>query len=121
MLIQNVNSAVSGFASDGGPAPVASPSLRAAPAEVRQSPAGQVAQPTSEQLKGAVEAINRALQQNGNANVQFSIDGDTKQTVVKVVDSQNGQVIRQFPSQEILAVSRMIAEAQRGVLLRQKV
>ena len=59
------------------------------------------------------------MKQN-NANVEFSIDKDTRQTVIKVVEVGSGNVIRQFPTEEILAVSRMIAEAQRGVLLKQQ-
>lgn len=122
MLIQNTSSGISaaGFAGDGGSVSVASPSVRTAPVGLPPTPAKQApVQPTEAELKSAVDTINRVMQQ-GNSNVEFSIDKDTKQTVVKVVDSQSGQVIRQFPSHEVLAVSRMIAEAQRGVLLKQK-
>lgn len=126
MLIQNVSSAASapGFTSDSGPVSVAVPRTQAAPVElphvaVKPAAEQQAAQPTQEQLKAAVDNINRAMKQS-NSNVEFSIDKDTKQTVIKVVESQTGQVIRQFPSEEILAVSRMIAEAQHGALVKQK-
>ena len=116
MLIQNVGSSpVSGFAGDGTPAPVVPHPAAEAPAA--KSP--PVQKPTEAELKSAVDAINRAMKQN-NANVEFSIDKDTHQTVIKVVETGSGNVIRQFPSEEILAVSRMIAEAQRGVLLKQQ-
>lgn len=123
MLIQNINSAASapGFTSDSAPVPVAAPQTQAAPVELPQIAVKTVAatQPTDAQLKNAVDNINRAMKQN-NSNVEFSIDKDTKQTVIKVVESQTGQLIRQFPSEEILAVSRMIDEAQRGILVKQK-
>jgi flagellar protein FlaG len=119
MLIQNVSSnvPVSGFASDGGAVPVAAHPAVDLPAV--KVPQGQPVQPTDAQLKSAVDAINRAMQQS-NANVEFSIDKETQQTVIKVVELGSGNVIRQFPTEEILAVSRMIAEAQRGVLLKQQ-
>ncbi len=126
MLIQNISSAASapGFTSNSGPVPVAAPRTQAAPVElpqvaVKAVPAQQSAQQTASDLKSAVDSINREMKQS-NSNIEFSIDKDTKQTVVKVVESQTGKVIRQFPSEEILAVSRMIGEAHRGLLLKQK-
>lgn len=125
MLIQNINSGTSAadFASDGGSVAVVPPSARAvsgAPQTAVKAVVGQpVVQPTDAQLKSAVDTINHAMKQS-NSNVEFSIDKDTKQTVIKVVEAGSGNVIRQFPTEEILAVSRMIAEAQRGALVRQK-
>lgn len=115
MLIQNVSSTPASFASEGGAPVVAHP---AGPPAVKV-PQERAVQPTEAQLKSAVDAINRAMKQN-NANVEFSIDKDTRQTVIKVVETGSGNVIRQFPTEEILAVSRMIAEAQRGILLKQQ-
>lgn len=126
MLIQNINSTVSvaGLASDGGFVPVVPQPTHAAAVELPQvavKPASgqQAMQPTEAQLKSAVDTINRAMKQN-NSNVEFSIDQDTRQSVIKVVESGSHNVIMQFPSQEILAVSRMIAEAQQGILIKQK-
>ena len=126
MLIQNISSAASAPAltSDSGPVVVAAPKTQVAPVELPQVAVKAVAQqqavqPTPEQLKTAVDNINRAMKQS-NSNVEFSIDKNTRQTVIKVVESGTGNVIRQFPSEEILAVSRMIDEAQRGVLVKQK-
>jgi len=125
MLIQDISSATSaaGFASDSKPVAITAskqkgslePPQTAAKAAVEQ----QATQPTSAQLKSVVDSINQSMKQN-NLNVEFSIDQDTKQSVIKVVESSTGQVIRQFPSEEILAVSRMIADAQRGALIKQQ-
>jgi flagellar protein FlaG len=130
MLIQNISSAASasGFTSDSGPVAVAAPRTQAAPVELPQvatkpaaekQAAQQSAQPTAAQLKSAVDNINRAMKEN-NSNVEFSIDKDTKQTVIRVVESQTGQLIRQFPSEEVLAISRMIGETQHGMLVKQQ-
>ncbi len=126
MLIQNISSATlaPGFTSDSGPVAVGASRTQAAPVELPQVAVKSVAeqhatQPTAAELKSAVDNINRAMKQN-NSNIEFSIDKGTKQTVIKVVESQTGQIIRQFPSEEILAVSRMIDEAQQGLLVKQK-
>ncbi len=63
-----------------------------------------VAPPSMEQLKQAVDDINKstALQTHG---LVFSIDGETEKTVVKVIDQKTDEVIRQIPSEEVLAIS----------------
>lgn len=78
-----------------------------------------VQQPSAAQLKTAVEKINSVLRQ-ANRNLEFSVDDETKRVVVKVVDTETGELIRQLPSEETLAISRAIGEIQRGLLLRQK-
>lgn len=71
------------------------------------------------QLQNVVDSINRALKQ-ADKNLEFSIDEDTKKAVVKLVDSETGDVIREFPSKEALAISRAIEQMQQGLLLKQK-
>lgn len=127
MLIQNSSNAASapGLASDSAPVPVAAPQTKTAPVDLPQVAAKAAAEPksaapTPAQLQGAVDNINRAMRQS-NANVEFSIDQDTKRTVVKVVESGTGQVIRQFPSEDILNIAHAIDQMQqRGLLLKQK-
>ena len=121
MLIQNIGGTVtaSGFTGSNGSVPVATPGIQAAPVAPPQSTALPATQPTATQLKAAVDGINHVMQQN-NSNVEFSIDQSTKQTVIKVVDSQSGQLITQFPSKEALAVSQMLEQSQQGALLKQK-
>lgn len=79
--------------------------------------AGQ--QPPPDQLRIAVENINKALKQANN-NLEFHVDASTKITVVKLVDTESGDVIRQFPSEETLQIARSIDQIQQGLLLRQK-
>jgi flagellar protein FlaG len=121
MLIQNISGAGTavGFTGDSGPVPVSAPVTQAAPVASPQAATKQVAQPTEAQLKSAVDSINTSMKQN-NTNVEFSLDPNTKQTVIKVTDSETGQVITQFPSKQILAISQMIEQAQNGALLKQQ-
>lgn len=76
-------------------------------------------QPSPDQLRVVAESINKALKQANN-NLEFHVDAGTKITVVKLVDSESGDVIRQFPSEEMLQIARSIDQFQQGLLLKQK-
>lgn len=76
-------------------------------------------QASTAELKSAVATINQAMRQS-NRNLEFSVDTDTRQTVVKMVDTSTGELIRQFPTEQALAISRSIEHFQQGLLLTQK-
>ncbi len=76
-------------------------------------------QPSVEELKSAVELINQAMQQS-NRSLEFHVDTDTHQTVVRMVDTSTGELLRQFPSEATLAISRGIEQFQQGLLVTQK-
>lgn len=81
----------------------------------------EIRQPSPEQLKKAAENINRAMQQaNQNLEFEFTMDTDTKKSVIKVVDKQTGELVRQIPSEETVAIARSIDQFQRSLLLNQK-
>ena len=75
--------------------------------------------PTSTELSSAVAMLNLAMQQSNRA-LEFSVDSDTHRTVVRMVDTSTGELIRQFPSESVLAISRGIDQFQQGLLLQQK-
>ncbi len=75
--------------------------------------------PTAEQLKTALDTINKTLKQN-NKSLEFSVDKDTHKQVVKLVDTETGDVVRQFPSEQMLAISQSIDQYQHGLLLKQE-
>jgi flagellar protein FlaG len=91
------------------------------PSSAEDLPIQQVAepQPSSTQLQSAVDNINKMLIQE-NKGVEFSVDSSTKKSIVKVVDSSTGDLIRQFPSEEGLSLTRAIDRIQNGLLLTQK-
>src|SRR5512147_124224 len=85
------------------PAPV-TPAQRA----TQDNPVFPPAQPvTQEAVAAAVQSAN-AYVQSVSTSIQFSLDQDTGRTVVKMIDTQTDEVIRQFPSEEMLAISRSI-------------
>lgn len=131
MLIQNTSSMAQAQqpvrpAGDGAPNVIVAnpPSVAAQPGkslELPQTAAKPVAeqQPSAEQLKNAVENINRALKQS-NRNLEFSVDESTDKQIFRLKDSETGEVIRQYPTEEMLAISRAIDQVQQGLLLKQE-
>lgn len=62
-------------------------------------------QPATEvQLKEAVNQINQYVQ-TVQRDLSFSMDGETGHTVIKVMDSGSGELIRQIPAEEVLALA----------------
>lgn len=89
------------------------------PLELPQIAAKPAAEPSAAQLRNAVDNINKALKQ-ANRNLEFSVDESTNKQVVKLVDTETGDLVRQFPSEELLAISRAIDQIQQGLLLKQE-
>lgn len=74
--------------------------------------------PDRETLLQAVDEVQKAIAPVAQ-NLLFSIDDDTGRTIVKVVDAQTDEVIRQMPSEEVLAISKAI-DKLKGLLIQQK-
>jgi flagellar protein FlaG len=91
----------------------------AAPAAPSQQAVSQQQAPSKHAVEKAVEEIKQAMATMSSTDLNFTIDGDTKQTVVRVVDSQTGSTIRQIPAQEVIDIAKAMDRAQ-GLLLRQK-
>lgn len=62
-----------------------------------------------EKLKSAAVEGNSILQA-ANRNLEFKVDDSTKRVVVKIVDSQTGETVRQIPSEEMLAFIKQMQE-----------
>lgn len=71
-----------------------------------------------QQLEEAVKAVNDFLQPINNS-LQFNIDDETGKTIVKVVDATTNELIRQFPSEEMLSIAKAI-DQMKGLLIQQK-
>ena len=102
--------------------------MRQAPTPVPVTPAQRAtldnpvfapAQPiTQEAVAAAVQSAN-AYVQSVSSSLQFSLDKDTGHTVVKMIDTQTEEVLRQFPSEEMLAISKSIDRMQ-GLLINRE-
>lgn len=72
----------------------------------------------SAQLAQAVGQLNQSMQTH-SIGLEFSIDGESHHTVVKVVDQQTKRLIRQIPSVEALEIAKALDRMQ-GLLIKQK-
>ncbi|CAH1073798.1 flagellar protein FlaG [Candidatus Nitrotoga sp. 1052] len=115
-----------GLANDGKPIVVSAPSSDSAvklgvSLELPQVAAVQIAeeQASSSQLRNAADNINKVLKQS-NKNLEFSVDTGTQKPIVKLIETDTGDLIRQYPTEEMLAISSAIDQFQQGVLLKQK-
>jgi len=70
------------------------------------------------QVKEAVHRINQTIQAM-TSNVAFAMDAETGISTVSVIDSVTKEVIRQMPSDEVLAVARALDKLQ-GLIIQQK-
>ncbi len=86
------------------------------------TPAEQAAQPQPPpgltQVQQALDEVRDAISPVAQ-NLQFSIDDDTGKTLIKVVDASTDEVIRQIPSEEIVAIAKALDKLQ-GVLIKQQ-
>jgi len=76
------------------------------------------AAPDRGQVAQAVKDINKAMEDRAQG-LEFSVDPDTDRTVVKIIDKQTQDVIRQIPSEETLQIAKSLDKAS-GLLIRQK-
>lgn len=60
-------------------------------------------------VAGAVEKLNK-LVQSQRTNVSFSVDEAANATVIKVFKTETGELIKQFPPEEILAMKAKISK-----------
>lgn len=96
-------------------APTATPAQRA----TLDNPVFPPAQAVSREAVDAAVRSANAYVQSVSTNIQFTLDRDTGRTIVKMVDSQTEEVLRQIPSEEMLAISRSIDRMQ-GLLINRE-
>ena len=99
------------------PAPKAAVPPSPVPSPVPVAPVATIAQRDA-QVKEAVQRINQTIQAM-TSNVAFAMDAETGISTVSVIDSVTKEVIRQMPSDEVLAVARALDKLQ-GLIIQQK-
>ncbi len=73
---------------------------------------------TDEKVQQAVDQIQNFTDKVAK-NLKFSIDEETGKTVVKLLDTQTQEVIRQFPTEEAISIARTLDKVQ-GLLFSDK-
>ncbi|WP_058049025.1 flagellar protein FlaG [Janthinobacterium sp. Ant5-2-1] len=79
--------------------------------------ASKAKEPSREELDQAVSELNQSPQVK-TQGLQFSIDEDSQRTVVKVIDQETQEVLRQIPTREALEIAKSFASAK-GQLISQ--
>ena len=79
---------------------IAAPVVRQA-ADVK----AEIAKPSNDQLKQSVDDINKVLA-SSSISVQFQVDPDYKDLIVKIVDQDSGKLIRQMPTEDVVRISK---------------
>jgi flagellar protein FlaG len=54
-----------------------------------------------------------------DSSLKIEIDPDTDRVVVKVLNDQNGEIIRQIPSQEMVELAKRL-DAMQGIFLTKR-
>ena len=101
------------------PRPASEP-VAVEPAAVEQGQAVSAAEAAeaAESVRQAVEQANDALRRSA-VGVEFSLDQGSGRVIVRVVDSETKETLRQIPSEQMLAISRAIDDL-RGLLIEQE-
>jgi len=72
--------------------------------------------PQTVQVKQEIEKETALL---AGSSLEFSVDTDTNRIVVKVIDNETRELLRQIPMEEMLALAKAMNQLQ-GLLLRTK-
>lgn len=96
---------------------------RSAGSEVTQkappaTPPENLQQKPKESIEEAVKKVNDFVKPINNS-LSFNLDEESGQTVIKVVDLTTKEVIRQIPSEEMLAIAKAL-DTMKGLLVQQK-
>ena len=123
----NINSAASSGAmqSGGMPQVIAQPARsdaevvsQVASTVIKPSSVDASSQPTREVVAKAAADLQQFVQSMGR-NLSFSVDESTGYHVVRVVNPNTGELVRQLPSEELLKISRDFQRLN-NVLVSQK-
>lgn len=73
--------------------------------------------PGKDEVSAAVKKLNEAMPPSAQS-LEFEIDEDSQEIVVKIIDQSTREVVRQMPSKEALEMAKAIDKMQ-GLLIRQ--
>ena len=86
--------------------------------EIKTTDIALNSQPSREAVAKAAEQIQTFVKEMGR-NLDFSVDATTGYNVVRVVNPDTNEIIRQLPSEELLKIARSM-ETWNSVLVNQK-
>lgn len=107
MNIQPVGSPATPRVDERSTQPAATAATTATAGATGKSKTADGDKPSHEDVSAAVDKMNEAML-GSSQSLQFSIDEDSKDIVVKVIDQSTKEVVRQIPSKEALQIAKSL-------------
>jgi flagellar protein FlaG len=110
------------------PAPVAATAAvsapkRSAPSEeanqFKTQESASKAKPSAQDVQRATDDLQRRVSTLA-PELQFSVDKTSGRSIIKFTDRATNEVVRQFPSEEALQLTKVMDQYQRGLLFNKK-
>jgi flagellar protein FlaG len=97
------------------------PESAQAASSVENTPtSGSVPELSAEELHNLVDQANAALLVRVS-NLKFTVAEGTDINVVRVEDTETGELIRQIPSEQMVTISRVLGGSEQGMMLEERV
>ena len=74
--------------------------------------------PSRNVISSAVDNLNQCVQ-NIRRELEFSIDENSGRTVIKVLDAETKEVIRQIPPEEVVSLSQNLSKKESAIFSRE--
>ena len=85
-------------------------------AELQES---QVPKKAPQQIKEVITRLENTLQ-NVEPKIELSVDEELNQVIIRILDKESGELIKQLPPEDVLELDRFFAE-QSGLLVEEKI
>jgi flagellar protein FlaG len=96
------------------------PELQQATIQPAKAPESDThSQPSTENLINLVDQANHAMQSR-SSNLKFTMAEGTDTYVVRIEDSETGELIRQIPSEQMIAIAKALDELKQGTVLEEQ-
>lgn len=74
---------------------------------------------SNEEVERTVDEIRRHIAPV-DQNLLFTIDKETGKTIVRLIDSSTKEILRQIPSEELVAIARALGKSSQSGLIERK-
>ncbi len=89
----------------------------AAPKESLELQESQIPKQAPEQVKEVISRLENTLQ-DVDSKIELSVDEELNQVIVRILDKESGELIKQLPPEEVLELDRFFAD-QSGLLVEE--
>jgi len=96
------------------------PSSTSSANQVKTGAAASASKASDDEIQRATEDLEQRVKTLA-PELQFSIDQTSGRAIIKFTDRATNEVVRQFPSEEALALTRAMDQFQRGLIFNRKV